>query len=136
MAYGKLLKGGLSQEFGCLLGQGLYVVQLIFTCDDNLLEVLFVEISLRATFTPPNNIKNAHVSGPSGNIYNTCLWQILTHVLTNIGCWISPQAKSHLHLAGPCSSHASFIAQSFCPHVHGNSSSLGTNVIILGRLRH
>jgi hypothetical protein len=85
VAYGELLKGGLSQEFGCLLGQGLYVVQLLFACDDNLLEVLFAEISSRATFTPPNNIKNAHASGSSGSIYNTCLWQNLTHVLTNIG---------------------------------------------------
>ena len=41
-----------------------------------------------------------------------------------------PWVRSHLHLAGPCPSHASFIARSSCPQLHGNSSLLGTNVTI------
>ena len=45
-----------------------------------------------------------------------------------------PRARSHLHLARPHPSHASFIARSSCPHLHGNSSSLGTNVTIPGHL--
>ena len=47
-----------------------------------------------------------------------------------------PWARSHLHLDGPCPSHASFIAQSSCPHLHGNSSLLGMNVTIPDHLRH
>jgi hypothetical protein len=33
-------------------------------------------------------------------------------------------------------SHASFTTWSFCPHMRGNSSSLGTNVTIPGHLSH
>ena len=43
---------------------------------------------------------------------------------------ILPHARSHLYLARPCPSHASFTALSSCPHLHGNSSLLGTNVRI------
>ena len=44
-----------------------------------------------------------------------------------------PWARSHLHSAGPRPSHVSFIAWSSCPNLHGNSSSLGTNVTIPNR---
>jgi hypothetical protein len=47
-----------------------------------------------------------------------------------------PWATSHLHSVGPRPSHASFTAPTSCPHLHGNSSSLGTNVIIPGHLSH
>ena len=43
-----------------------------------------------------------------------------------------PQARSHLHLARPRPSNASFTARLPYPHLRGNSSSLGTNVTILG----
>ena len=42
------------------------------------------------------------------------------------------QARSHLHSVGPHPSHASFTAWLPYPHLHGNSSSLGTNVTIPG----
>ena len=42
----------------------------------------------------------------------------------------SPWARSHLHSAGPRPSHASFIALSPPCSLCGNSTSLGTNVII------
>ena len=49
---------------------------------------------------------------------------------------IGPQARSHLCSAGSYPSHASFTARSSCPHMRGNSSSLGTNVILPGHLSH
>jgi hypothetical protein len=48
-------------------------------------------------------------------------------------CFQRPRARSHRHLVRPCPSHASFIARSSCPHLRGNSSSLGTNVTIPGQ---
>ena len=48
--------------------------------------------------------------------------------------WLWPRAKSHMCSAGPRPSHASFTARSSCPLLHGNSSSLGTNVIVLGQI--
>ena len=48
-------------------------------------------------------------------------------------CGQGPRARSHLHSAGPCPSHASFTTRSFCPHLHGNSSPLGTSVTIPGQ---
>jgi hypothetical protein len=44
-----------------------------------------------------------------------------------------PCARSHLHSVGPHPCHSSFTAQSYCPHLRGNSSSLGTNVTIPGQ---
>ena len=44
-----------------------------------------------------------------------------------------PWVRSHLHLVGSRPSHASFVARSSCPNMHGNSSSLGTNVRISGQ---
>ena len=41
-----------------------------------------------------------------------------------------PRARPHLHSARSRPSHASFIVQSSCPHLRGNFSPLGTNVII------
>ena len=43
---------------------------------------------------------------------------------------ITPHARSHLHAVGSRPSHASFTVRSSCPHMRGNSSSLGTNVTI------
>ena len=45
-----------------------------------------------------------------------------------------PWARSHLHSVEPRPSHVSFTAQSSCPHLRGNSSSLGTNVTIPSHL--
>ena len=42
----------------------------------------------------------------------------------------TPQARSHLRSVGPRPSHASFTPRSSCMHLHGNSSSLATNVTI------
>ena len=59
---------------------------------------------------------------------------VLIHICTKVcGC---PQARSHLHLVGPRPSHASFTAQSSCPHLRGNSSPLETILTMLGHFSH
>ena len=56
-------------------------------------------------------------------------WDLLTFQTRFSLPWVG----SHFHSFGPRPSHTSFIAQSSCPHLHGNSFSLGTNVIIPGQ---
>jgi hypothetical protein len=58
---------------------------------------------------------------------------VLYWILSKWRCVRFQWARSHLHSAGPRPSHASFIARSSCPHMHGNSSSLGTDVTILSQ---
>ena len=45
---------------------------------------------------------------------------------------LAPQAWP-IYLVGACHSYVSFTARSFYPHLHGNSTSLGTNVTVLGQ---
>ena len=56
----------------------------------------------------------------------------------NFGMWehIQPRLDHIFIWPGPCPSHASFTARFSCPHLHGNSSPLGTNVTILNHLSH
>jgi hypothetical protein len=54
----------------------------------------------------------------------------------NYGVMSTPWARSHLHSVGFRPSHASFTARSSRPHLHENSSLLGTNVTIPGHLSH
>ena len=63
-------------------------------------------------------------------------YMIAAHIskIYKLGRHNMPRARSHLHSARPRPSHASFTAQSFCPHLSGNSSWLGTNVTIPGHL--
>ena len=52
------------------------------------------------------------------------IWAPKTMTRKKIMAVIWPRARSHLHSAGPCPSHASFTARSSYPHLRGNSSSL------------
>ena len=53
--------------------------------------------------------------------------------LKKFGTLMGP-GLDHLHSVGPRPSHISFIVQSLCPHLYGNSSRLGTNVTIPNHL--
>ena len=49
---------------------------------------------------------------------------------------LRPWARSHLHLAGLCPSHASFVVLFSCSYLRENSSLLGFNVTVPSHLSH
>ena len=49
--------------------------------------------------------------------------------------YLVPWVRSHLHSVGSHPSHNSSTARSFCMHLRGNSSLVGTNVTIPGHLK-
>ena len=77
-------------------------------------------------------LRETHVDYQSFLITNFFLLQSRPWCSCLVMWWthIEPQARSHPHSAGP---HPSFTARSSCLHLRGNSSSLGTNVTILGQ---
>ena len=106
------------------------------SCSDNTLHLLVLAMGrlcwgLQVT-SSPFSIEGCVLKGC---FERSIFWRAKSHLKGiedfNLEHW--PRPRSHLHSVGPRPSHASFIARFPCPLLHGNSSSLGTNVTILSQ---
>lgn len=79
----------------------------------------------------PTQAMPTNLLQPTG-LKNIATYEFLKNAASSECWWVGsrPRARSHLHLVGPHSSHAFFTTWFFCPHMRGNSFSLGTNMLI------